>query len=105
VINVCIPIANYLLRPKEKYLVWVSVAGLLRKERSDSDFQKTAIQTAGGSRGDERRQAAVGGRYDYGGVAVLGEMAHRVSVVENSEGGDASTDLFRARSGRCWGLQ
>ena len=92
-IIVCILIANYFLRQKEKYLVWVSVAGLLRKEMSDGDCQKTIIQTAEGSRGDERRQAAVGGRYDYRGVAVLGEMAHRVSIVENGEGGDASTDL------------
>lgn len=80
------------------------MAGLLRKERSDGYCQKTVIQTAGGSRGDERRQAAVEGRYDYRGVVVLGEMVHRVSVVENGEGGDAPTDLFCARSSRCWGL-
>ena len=103
-INVCIPIANYFLGLKEKYLVWVSVAGLLRKEKSDGYCQKTVIQTAGGSRGDERRQAAVEGRYDYRGVVVLGDMVHRVSVVENGEGGDASTDLFCTGSGRCWGL-
>jgi len=34
-------------------------------------------------------------------MVVLGEMAHRLSVVGNGEGNDASTTLFHVGSRRC----
>ena len=52
-----------------------------------------------------RRQAVVGGRYAYGAVAVLGEIAHRMPVVKSGEGNDVSRALFCVGGRRCWGLQ
>lgn len=66
-IDICIPIAHDIMRPKQRTcLRWVHMAGVLRKERKAGDYHKTMPQTAGetggtgGSGGNYWGQACLG---------------------------------------------
>ena len=75
------------------------MAGLPRKQSEDGSCYKTVIRTAGGEGASNS-----GDRRVYAAVAVLREMAYKLSIVESGEGKDAPTALYGAESYRCWGL-